>query len=969
MENASSVIEKQLINQLRQFLAELGAERAQRAIALEATLDHDLGIGSLEKAELFHRLEQTFAIQLSATALAETKTVSDLLHAIEQAQPPQKFAHTPLQIPLTPGSIDLSTANTLVAVLLQYADTTPDRSHIYLQNEQGREEVITYGQLFDRSYAVAQGLLAHGLKLTETVAIMLPTSEMFFYAFFGVLLAGGIPVPIYPPFRPDRIEEYAKREAAILRDAEIRFLITFQRAETLSILLRAFIPSLKEVVTTEALIATAEARAKQLPVGLESTQQNTVSTQTAEKKTENYTRTLPLPITLEPENAALIQYTSGSTGAPKGVLLTHENLLANIRAFGKAINIRPTDVVVSWLPLYHDMGLIGAWLGSLYHGIPVVIMSPLAFLSRPEHWLWTIHYHRATLSAGPNFAYELCIRKIAEKALEGLDLSCWRLAFNGAETIFPQTLNSFTKKFAPYGFKAETFFTVYGLAESSVALTFPVPGQPPHIDCIARDLFETEQRAIPMTTTTKNQLHFVSCGKPLPEHEVRIVDSQGQLVTERIVGRVQFCGPSAMQGYYRNPKATQAVYHAGWWETGDYGYLADGELFITGRQKDLIIKAGRNLYPDEIEALATQTHGIRKGCVIAFGVNDQQRGTENLIIVAETHEQQPELRSQIIATIMADITNGIGIPPDDIILVRPGTIPKTSSGKLQRSICKQNYLQGKLTPRRLPAWLQVSKLFVLSTTKKLWRLIGKLGRLSYTLYIGLIAVITVLPLGSMLLLLPRHHAATLCQHWARLLFALACCPLTVINREKLHETQPLIFIANHASYIDSLVLLAVLPSNCLFVAKRELLKFPLMKTLFVKLGYLTVDRLDFSQSLIDVAALENALTTKHSIAIFPEGTFTYATGLRPFKPGAFKLAVDHGIAICPLALRGTRNILRSGSGLAKPGTITVTVCDAITPKEQGWHEITHLRSEARLSIAQHCGEPAIDLITARIPVP
>lgn len=337
-----------------------------------------------------------------------------------------------------------------------------------------------------------------------------------------------------------------------MQSAQVRILITFSRAEVLSHMLRTFIPSLKEVATVKNL----------------------------KSRTENFS-----PVIVEPSDPALIQYTSGSTGDPKGVLLSHENMLSNMRAIGKALPIKQTDIVVSWLPLYHDMGLM-SWLGSLYFGIPLTLMSPITFLARPEKWLWAIHYHRATLSGGPNFAYELCAKKIPAKDLEGLDLSSWRFAFNGAEAINPRTLERFYKKFSPYGFKLEAFAPVYGLAESTVGLAFPPVTRAPRIDKVQRAPFEKENKAIPVKSSDeKNALEFVACGIPMPLHEIQIADDNGNVLPERHIGNIQFRGPSAMQGYFNNPAATQKTYRHGWWDSGDLGYLADKEIFIIGRKK------------------------------------------------------------------------------------------------------------------------------------------------------------------------------------------------------------------------------------------------------------------------------------------------------------------------------------------------------------------------------------------------
>lgn len=923
-------IEKQLLIQVHQFLSEMEAERAKLALTLDASLERDLGLGSLEKAELFRRLEKIFSIRFPSSLLAQANTLQDLVIAIQAAKPSISITTQEIPITLEAIKVDVSKCETLVNVLQQYVKEAPNRPHIYLQDEEGNETVIRYGQLYENALSVAKGLAKEGLKPTETVAIMVPTTADFFYAFFGVLLAGGVPVPIYPPFRPDQIEDYAKREAIILRNAEVRVLITFQRAEGLSKILRDFIPSLVDVTTVTEL-----------------------------QKMGGKLR----EIFVAKNDAALIQYTSGSTGNPKGVLLTHANLLANIRAYGEGIGLGPKDVVVTWLPLYHDMGLIGTWLGSLYYGLPAVIMSPLSFLTHPARWLWTIHAHRGTLSAGPNFAYELCVRKIDDASLEGLDLSSWRLAFNGAEAIYPKTLESFTKRFAKYGLKKETLFPVYGLAETCVALTFPEPGRPFKIDYVAREPFETEGKAIPFNADEKNSLAFVCCGKPLGKHEIRIVDEKDQLLPERRVGSLHFRGPSSMQGYYRNPEASRAIFHGDWINSGDLAYIAEGEVYITGRKKDVIIKAGRNIYPPEIEEIVNHVEGVRKGCAVAFGARDLERGTEKFVIVAETVAKDPKEREKIIADINEKVAEVLRLPPDQVILVPPRTIPKTSSGKLRRSSTLELYQKGTLEKHGMPTWLQMTRLFLTGQSKKSWRWLGKVGKFFYTVYIWFIFTITVLPLWAAIYLIPRNKTGKLIHFWARLILRLAGIPVSVSGQENLLKEGG-IFAANHASYVDSIVLLATLPPNFSFVGKKELLSWPLIGSFVKKLNYITVDRLDLEQSLADTKQIQQALENKQSILIFPEGTFTYATGLRPFKLGAFKVAVETKMPILPIALAGTRSILRGNTYLFRPGMVKVHFSKAVMPQSQEWSEVIRLRNATRLEISKYCGEPTLDLIRA-----
>lgn len=935
MDNEKALLEAHLLAVIHQFLTEMDAHRATRLLTVDASLERDLGIDSLAKVELIHRIEQQFDVQIAAQVLAEANHVNDLITAVAEATPTRAWASREISAPVAASHIDPTSVSTLTEVLTLYASNEPDRPHVYFQDEQGDEITITYGELFQQATRIAQSFAALGINQGETIAIMLPSCPQFFYVFMGVLLCGAVPVPIYPPFRPDQIEEYAKREALILSNAEVRLLITFERAEILSKLLKNFIPSLKAVFTFDAL-AQYQSDVK--------------------------------PITIHADDSALIQYTSGSTGAPKGVLLNHHNLITNLRAGAEAINLQTTDVMVTWLPLYHDMGLIGTWLGSMYHGIPVVSMSPLTFLSRPERWLWAIHYHRATISAGPNFAYELCLRRIADKEIEGLDLSSWRVAFNGAEAIYPETLREFSKRFKRYGFRNESIYPVYGLAESTVALVFPPIERGPVFDVVQRELFERKNIAKPAESGDSNGLEFVAVGQAIPGHNIQIVDPDNQPLTERHVGHIQFQGPSSMQGYYRNPEATQAVYHQGWWDTGDLGYQAGGDLFITGRVKDVIIKAGRNLYPAEVEEIVGQLDGVRTGCVAAFGVSDAQAGTEKFIVVAETRATDTRQKDLIHHDITEQVAIKIGVPADLVILVPARTIPKTSSGKLRRSSCKQDYLDGKMGRHGAPTWLQLVKLTCGSAWKMLRKWCGRVGRLSYSLYAGTLIFTTILMLCGVNFLLSPVKARKLTKLWTRLMLRCVFCPVKIIYEQTASQdnksTNPVIYVANHASYVDSFLLIAILPSDTLFIGKKELLNAPILKTFIKQLGYMTVDRFDVSQSVADSNTIIDTVEAGNSIMIFPEGTFTYASGLRPFKLGAFKTAMETSTALCPIALQGTRKILRAGQSLPRPAKITVTIGEAIVPQANNWQEVTRLRNEVRAFIAKHCGEKTLALVRA-----
>jgi len=342
-------VERQLLAIVGELVGELGG--ATVTPSLDDSLERDLGVSSLERVELLLRLERAFGIRLADAVMAEAITLHDLVTAVLRAEPRVAEPLPSRHEPPSPGRPAPSSAETLVEVLSWHADRTPDRVHIHLREDAGSEVPLRYGELMTGAERVGSGLRALGMRRGDRVALMLRTEPAFFPAFLGTLMAGAVPVPIYPPFRPDQIEEYAHRQRGILRNAGVRVLVTFTEAQRVARLLRGAVPSLEHIVTIDQLRAVATGA----PTGL-----------------------------LRSLDPALIQYTSGSTGDPKGVLLSHANILANIRAFGEALAVKPDDVAVSWLPLYHDMGLIGAWLGSLYYGVPLVLMSPLAFLSRPS---------------------------------------------------------------------------------------------------------------------------------------------------------------------------------------------------------------------------------------------------------------------------------------------------------------------------------------------------------------------------------------------------------------------------------------------------------------------------------------------------------------------------------------------------------------------------------------------------------
>ncbi len=673
--------ERDLITVVAALVRELHPQRFRYIdIHPSSRIEHDLGIDSLGRTELILRIERTFRVRLPAQTIGEAETVHDLLEALEQARPTRERAalETP-QPPASPSVPAASEARTLIEVLEWHAVHHPDRLHLtVLLDEATILGTLTYGELAGKARNMAQGLITRDIVPGDRVALMLPTSIDFFVAFFGILYAGAIPVPIYPPMRLSQIEEHLRRQTGILRNAGACMLITMPEGRRLAGLIRA------QVETMNAVESVASLETSPAP--------------------------LDLPQVGDPESVALIQYTSGSTGDPKGVVLSHANLLANIRAMGRMMEASSADIFVSWLPLYHDMGLIGAWLGCLYFGASLYAMSPLSFLVRPESWLWAIHRFRATYSASPNFGFELCLNKISDADLEGLDLSSLRMVANGAEPVSVQTLRRFIDRFGRYGFPAGAMAPVYGLAESSVGLAFPPLGRPPVIDRIDRDRLSMHGQAEPAKPDDPKPLEVVACGQPLPGHEIRILDEAGYELGERQEGRLEFRGPSTTRGYFHNEAKTREVIHNGWIDSSDRAYMAGGDVYVTGRIKDIIIRAGRHLYPQEIEEAVAGIPGIRKGGVAVFGVTDRASGTERVVVLAETRETDPAMRAALQARAQEVTTDIAGTPPDEVVLAPPSTVPKTSSGKIRRSAAKELYASGHVGPTRRSLWWQLVRL-------------------------------------------------------------------------------------------------------------------------------------------------------------------------------------------------------------------------------------------------------------------
>ncbi|HEX2495167.1 MAG TPA: AMP-binding protein [Steroidobacter sp.] len=931
MNAAAEDFAQALVDLARDTLKDLQQRGVEdRRITLDSTLDHDLGLDSLARVELFTRIERRFGVRLPESLLGNAGTLRDIASALSGA--PSAVQTAPRARPeaaRVKGEAAAPPAHiaTLDRLLAWRREQQPDFPQITIHGE-GADEPITYEQLWREARRIAGGLQRRGVRLGDAVALMLPTGRDYFRTFFGVLLAGAAPVPLYPPTRMSQIEEHVRRHAGILKNADTTLLVTTAEMRSVAAVLRAHASSLRRIVSSRELCASEAA---------------------------------PIEVALNPGSTALLQYTSGSTGQPKGVVLSHGNVLANLSALGAAVQLRSDDVFVSWLPLYHDMGLIGAWLGTLYFGLPLVIMSPLSFLTRPVRWLEAIHRYRGTLSAAPNFAYELCLKRVTDEELIGVDLSSWRIAMNGAEPVMPDTLLRFRDRFAKYGFRSSALTPVYGLAECSVGLTVPPMQREPLIDSIERERFMQDGVAASAGPQAVNPLRFASCGFPIAGHHVRIVDDSGRELGERREGRLEFRGPSTTRGYFNNAEATRKLFRDGWLDSGDRAYIAHGELYPTGRIKDIIIRAGRHIYPEELEASIGAIDGIRRGCVAVFGSLDAASGTERVIVLAETRAAEAAQRDVLRQAVVDSVVKLIGEPPDEVVLAPPHTVLKTSSGKIRRAASRAVYESGRSLSTHQPSTAaQVLHLTFCAAGASLQRCARRLTELMYGTYLWALFAILV-GLAFLLLLPPLGQAAawSICHHAARLFVRLAGVSFRVEGLEHVRPTIARLLVANHASYLDGVVLLAALRDPCRFVAKRELKRIPVVGLLLRRLNSVFVERFDARVSAQDAQHLAEIAQAGASCILFPEGTFTRAPGLMPFHLGAFAAAVHAGLTLAPIAIRGTRALLQDEQRLPRRAPIVVEIGPTLVAAADvdAFSAAVKLRDEARRWILARCGEP------------
>jgi acyl-CoA synthetase (AMP-forming)/AMP-acid ligase II len=569
--------------------------------------------------------------------------------------------------------------STLVELLSYRAENQSEqKAYSFLQSTEKEAASLTYKELHLQAQAIATNLQSLNLVGERALLLYQPGLD-FIAAFFGCLYAGVVAIPAYPPRKNQKLS----RLQAIVADAQAKIVLTST----------SLLESLQTSFNQEE--------------GLEISGLHWLATDELSSDLAQAWQ----PQQLNGNTLAFLQYTSGSTGTPKGVMITHGNLLHNERMIEKAFGHTNKTIVVGWLPVFHDMGLIGNVLQPLYLGVPCILMSPVEFLQKPIRWLQAISHYKATTSGGPNFAYDLCIRKVTPEQLATLDLSSWEVAFTGAEPVRAETLEQFASTFAPCGFRKEAFYPCYGMAETTLIVTGGEKTALP-ITCNVEKAALEQNRIVKQPDDRKDTHTIVGCGQSPADQKAIVVDPQSlTMCPPEQVGEIWVAGPSVAQGYWNQPDETEKTFNAyladanvsdsiasvRFFRTGDLGFLQDGELFITGRLKDVIIVRGQNHYPQDIELTVEKSHpSLRIGCGAAFAIDF--KNSERLVVVQEV--ERSYLRKLNVQEVIAQLRQAVaahhGLEVFTTVLVKTGSIPKTSSGKIRRQACRSAFLSGSL---------------------------------------------------------------------------------------------------------------------------------------------------------------------------------------------------------------------------------------------------------------------------------
>ncbi|MBS3752800.1 MAG: AMP-binding protein [Anaerolineales bacterium] len=553
---------------------------------------------------------------------------------------------------------------TFVDILKSYYDQDPGRNCVYLQQAGEEDQALTYHDLLCGAAAYADTYKREGVEPDEVVVLILQHGLDLIYAFWGAVLYGAIPSIM--PFLTEKLspERYQADLAALISVTRPTAIVTYPNFEPI------VQKALREGDSVRKVISKDEVEPKTSP---------------SFGSLPGYKR--------QSEDIVLLQHSSGTTGLKKGVALSHQAVLNQLDAYAESILLDPgEDLIVSWLPLYHDMGLVACFLLPILKGVPLVLMSPFDWVRAPYRLLQAVSKYGGTLSWLPNFAYNFCAQKIREQHLEGVDLSSWRGLINCSETVQWESHQKFFEAFQGYGLSYQALQTSYAMAENTFGVTQSRMGNEPALDDIKESVFFEEQVAQPADVEAES-IRMMSSGQPIRNTEVRVVDEEGNQVKDRVVGEISLRSDCMLTEYYNRPGITEDAFRDGWYLTGDFGYFADGELYVTGRKKDILIVSGKNIYPQDLEELAYEVHGVHPGRAVAFGVFNEQAGTEDVVMVAESEAQEQDKKWELADKIRRHVTKNSPIALRYVKIVGPKWIIKTSSGKASRLANKEKYLR------------------------------------------------------------------------------------------------------------------------------------------------------------------------------------------------------------------------------------------------------------------------------------
>ncbi len=550
--------------------------------------------------------------------------------------------------------------STLASLLVSHAALAPDRPALHLLFSKQPDHTLTYRGLLEAAAGFARAYAQAGLLPGDVIVLIQQHGPGLAAAFWGAILHGAIPSIM--PFLTEKLapEKYRDELAALVAITRPAGIVTYPE----------FAPEVHAALAPDSPV-----RAVLLESGI---------------APDPAPDPASLPgLACGPEDIVLLQHSSGTTGLQKGVALSHRAVLNQLDTYAAALRLADDDVVVSWLPLYHDMGLIAGFVMPVLRRLPLVLLSPFDWVRAPYRLMQAVTRYRGTLSWLPNFAYNFCAHKIRDRDLEGVDLSSWRAVINCSEPMRWESHQAFTERFAPYGLRPEALATCYAMAENVFAVTQGGIGAPVVVDEVDRRALISDKKALP---ANGERFKMLSAGPPLPNVQVRILDEQRADLPERHIGEIALRSDCMLTGYFHRPDLTERAFHDGWYLTGDLGYLADGEVYITGRMKDLIIVGGKNVHPQDLESLAGEVPGVHPGRVVAFGVFNEAQGTEEVAVVAEVDTEDEDERAQLSNDVRQAINKGSDVAVRYVHLVGPRWVLKTSSGKLARAANREKYL-------------------------------------------------------------------------------------------------------------------------------------------------------------------------------------------------------------------------------------------------------------------------------------